>query len=89
MVKYVRKFWKSVKRNPVINAFVIACATQIAHDYLANQIDWTNVVGYLAMVLIGVATREFTVPLSTHHDLQAKVSQAIVEGLGQSDRNAH
>lgn len=58
------KFWNSVKRNPVINAFVIATVAQIAHDYLADQIDWTNITGYISMVLIGVAARQFTVPAS-------------------------
>jgi hypothetical protein len=64
----ISKLWKSIRRNPVINAFLIAVAAQIAHDFLAHEIDWTNILGYLSMVLIGVATREFTVPLSEHQD---------------------
>lgn len=80
MKQTVSKFWKSIRRNPVINGFILATVAQISHDFLAKQIDWTNIIGYLSLVLIGVATREFTVPVSEHENLKGKVSEAILEG---------
>jgi hypothetical protein len=65
-MRFAHKFWKSIKRNPVINGFIAAVIGQLAHDYLANQIDWTNIIGYFGMLLIGVAVREFTVPYKEH-----------------------
>ena len=52
-----------MKRNPVIMGFLFALVAQLFHDYTANQIDWTNILGYLATLFIGVWVREFTVPL--------------------------
>lgn len=71
----MKKLWKSIRRNPVINAFVLALAGQVAHDYLAKQIDWTNIVGYLSLVFIGVAAREFTVPENEHEERMARLKQ--------------
>lgn len=87
-MQFAHKLWKSIKRNPVINGFILALFGQIAHDYLANQIDWTNWVGYFGMVFIAVAVREFTVPEKEHRELASKISEAIVEGVIR-DRNSH
>ena len=81
----IAKFWKSIKRNPVIMGFIFALLTQLAHDYLANEIDWTNILGYLGTLCVGVFVREFTVSLSTHRDV---VSKLLTEGL-ENDRNTH
>lgn len=77
-MKTLKNLWISVKRNPVINAFVFAVATQVAHDYLAHEIDWTNILGYISTLLVGVFVRSFVVPLSEHRDV---VSKLISEGL--------
>lgn len=71
---WVQKFWKSIKRNPVINGFIAAVITQFAYDYAANRIDWTNILSYVGMVCIGVAVRGFVVPLREHEEeiLKAK-----------------
>lgn len=82
----MRTIWKSIRRNPVINAFVLALAGQVAHDYLANQIDWTNIVGYFSLVFIGVAAREFTVPENEHDILRARLEAALEMAKGDFAR---
>jgi len=74
----LRRFWHSIKRNPVINGFIAAMFAQLAHDYFANQIDWTNIVGYFSMLFIGVAVREFTVPAKENEEVKELVSKAII-----------
>lgn len=66
----MKSLWHRIQRNPVINAFVLAMVTQLLHDYLANQIDWTNIAGYLATVFIGIWARENVVPLKEHKALK-------------------
>ena len=66
MKRTLTKFWISVKRNPVINGYLIAIALQIYLDYTTNNIDFAHILGYLATVVMSVAVREFTVPLSEH-----------------------
>lgn len=83
MKSLLAKLWVSIRRNPVINAFLFAVATQIGHDFFANQIDWTNIVGYLAMVGLAVMARGFTVPAKEHErltDNYKKVLSNVVEG---------
>lgn len=83
-MKFLSTIWKSIKRNPVINAFLIAVATQIAHDVIANEVDWTNIVGYLAMVCIAVAAREFTVPVKENKNLEENYKRVLTKHLGGS-----
>lgn len=82
------KVWKSVRRNPVINAFLLAMLAQFAHDYFAKQVDWTNIVGYVAMVFIGVATRMFTVPEKEHAEVTAH-RDTLAEDLNRLLRTVH
>ncbi|MFG2268092.1 hypothetical protein [Streptomyces sp. NPDC048720] len=77
-MKLISQAWRSIRRNPVICGFAFAIAAQLAHDYLANQIDWTNICGYLATMAVGVFVREFVVPLSKHEETKELVSKAIV-----------
>lgn len=81
----LRIIWTSIRRNPVINAFLIAVATQIAHDVIANEVDWTNVAGYLAMVAIAVATREFTSPAKEKQALSDSYRAALQKIYKDSD----
>jgi hypothetical protein len=74
----LKKLWITVRRNPVINAFLAAVAIQIAHDALANQIDWTNILGYLATVLLGVMARALVTPNAKHEETKELVSKVIV-----------
>lgn len=77
-MKLIRSLWKSIRRNPVINAFLLAVGLQIAHDWLANQIDWTNIAVYLSTVCMAVFTREFTVPVNEH---ETAVADARMKAL--------
>ena len=75
----LRKFWRSVKRNPVINAFIVAVLVQLLQDYRANAIDWAHFAGYFAMLCIAVAARQFTVPNDEHQQLKSQVSRIVVQ----------
>ena len=75
-MRALKKFWLRVKRNPVLVGFGAALAAQLFHDYQANEIDWTNFSGYVATLFIGVAVREFTVPLKEHEE---KMDSALNE----------
>lgn len=72
------KFWNAVRRNPVVNAFVIAAATQFFQDWRAGNIDTAHILGYVSMLVISVAARQFTVPTKEHEETKALVSKAIV-----------
>lgn len=60
------KLWNSIKRNPVINAFILAAICQVVNDYLNNEIGWDNLGVYIGTVCIGVIARMFTVPEVEH-----------------------
>lgn len=68
MKSTLTNIWVAIKRNPVINAFLIAVATQVFQDWREGQIDFAHIWGYLGMVCIAVATRTFTVPEKEHHE---------------------
>ena len=65
-MKLLKNFWVSVRRNPVINAFLIAVALQVFQDWRMGNIDFAHILGYLATTFIAVATRYFTVPEKEH-----------------------
>lgn len=71
-MKIFKKIWKSVKRNPVLNAFALAVATQIWQDYVLGKIDWAHFFGYLFTLILGVIARFFTVPESEHREELAR-----------------
>lgn len=73
----VRNLWTSIKRNPVINAFILAAIGQVLNDYLNNEIGWDNLGVYISTVAIGVIARMFTVPESENRELKDQVSKAI------------
>lgn len=81
MKRFITKLWKPVRRNPVINAFLFAVVTQIGHDFFANQIDWTNIVGYLAMVGMAVMAREFTVPNKEHQRVTGNYKKVLSKNI--------
>lgn len=74
----MNRLWVSIKRNPVINAFLAAVLLQVLQDWQANNIDWPHIFGYLATVCIAVAARMFVVPVEKHEDLKELVSKTIV-----------
>lgn len=74
----VKKLWNSIKRNPVINFFVLTAIGQMAQDYILGNIDWEHITGYVATVCIGVLARMFVVPVEEHED---KVQDAYMKGL--------
>ena len=80
-----RKIWKSLKRNPVVIAFAVAVASQVFQDWQNNKIDFSHFMGYLVMVFISVAVREFTVPKKEHEEIVEKVFQSGVEVGGKGD----
>jgi hypothetical protein len=75
----VKKFLRSVRRNPVINAFVAAALVQLLQDYKADAINWGHFSGYLATLCLGIVARGFTVPAKENEELKASVSEAIVD----------
>jgi hypothetical protein len=68
-----RKIWHSIKRNPVVNFFVLTAIGQMSQDYLTGQIDFEHITGYIATVLIGIIARMFTVPVTEHEDMIDKI----------------
>jgi hypothetical protein len=74
-MKYVRKLWHSIRRNPVINAVILAALTQFFQDYVSHEIDWTHFWSYAATLAFGVMAREFTVPLSEHQSAMATIAK--------------
>ncbi len=78
MSQAARKLWKSVKRNPVLNFFVLTAIGQFSQDYITGNVDWDHFTGYVATVLIGVIARMFTVPVDKH---EAEVEKAYMKGL--------
>lgn len=61
-MKFVRRAWFVIRRNPVINAFMVAVLIQFLQDLRANAIDWPHFAGYASALLLGVMARTFTVP---------------------------
>lgn len=74
----LNSLWSRVKRNPVINAFLLAIAAQFFQDLEAGAIDWQHLLGYFATLCFGVMAREFTVPEKEHRQ--------SVEALGSANR---
>lgn len=62
----ITNVWTAIKRNPVINAFLMAVGLQVLQDWRAGDIDFAHLFGYLATVVLAVATRMFTVPFKEH-----------------------
>lgn len=87
-MKTIKKFWQSVKRNPVIMGFAAAVATQFFQDWRANQIDTAHILGYLSAMILSVAVRQFTIPVQDHQkfvnnrneDLAKAYDQGIIDG---------
>lgn len=77
MKTFLRKLVKSVKRNPVILAFLVAVATQVFQDYQANAINWAHFWGYLAMVCISVVARGLVVPVKDHEEMKQEANEAL------------
>lgn len=78
----LKKFWHSVKRNPVLNFFILTAIGQFTQDYLNHNIDVDHFAGYVATLLIGVIARMFTVPTNEHYD---KVDAAYSKGFDDSE----
>lgn len=68
VVKVVRNIWVSIKRNPVVIAFLVAVGSQAFQDWQNNKIDVSHIWGYAVMLFISVAARQFTVPAKEHED---------------------
>lgn len=68
------KFWNSIKRNPVINGFILAVLLQAFQDWRTNQIDTSHILGYAATLVLSVAVRQFTTPAS-------EAKEAYMRGL--------
>jgi metal-dependent HD superfamily phosphatase/phosphodiesterase len=76
----MRKLWNSIKRNPVLNIFILTALGQFLHDVLANAVDWDNLAVYMATLAMGVIARMFVVPETEHLDA---VEKAYMEGLSK------
>jgi hypothetical protein len=76
-------WWVAIKRNPVINGFLIAVATQVLQDWRAGNIDFAHIFGYLAAVFIAVATRHFTTPAKEMKKLNRETNDLIVKAYGE------
>ena len=80
----MKRLWVSIKRNPVVNAFLLAVLVQVLQDWRGNNIDFAHIFGYLATVCIAVATRMFVVPIEEHEDAKekaAKVDKLVVDAF--------
>lgn len=60
--------WQKIKRNPVLNAMVLAMVTQFLQDWRAGNLDLWHSIGYIAGIALGVWAREFTVPEKKHRE---------------------
>lgn len=81
----MNRLWVSIKRNPVINAFLAAVLLQVLQDWRAGAIDWLHIFGYLATVCIAVAARMFAVPFKEHESTVANLHSTI-DGLRRGER---
>lgn len=77
-MRLLRKFWKSVKRNPVILATLASMALQFIQDYDSGAITTDNLFKYLTTLGLGFLAREFVVPLKEHNE-------ALVSASARSD----
>lgn len=78
MRQSLKSIVRAIKRNPVINAFLMAVVIQVLQDGLAGNIDRAHIFGYLGMVCIAVATRMFVTPTREAEDAKAN---AYMKGL--------
>lgn len=62
MTNFISRVWNSIRRNPVINAFVLATTVQFLQDFQAGQIDRAHISGYLLNLILGVAARRLVTP---------------------------
>ena len=73
----MNRIWTSIRRNPVINAFILAALAQLSQDYIAGDIDFAHILSYLATLCFGVMARGFAVPLTEHEDTIDNLHSAI------------
>lgn len=78
-MKTLKNFWVSIKRNPVVLAFLTAVAMQVFQDYMANSIDWAHFFGYISMVCLSVIARGFTVPAKEHSETVDKLNRELYD----------
>lgn len=75
----LKKFWRSIKRNPVINVFVVGVTAQaINHAISVGDFELKNIAFYAMQIALAAIAREFVVPLNEHEKLKESVSKAIV-----------
>lgn len=84
----IANVWTSIKRNPVINAFLGAVVLQVLQDWRAGNIDFAHIFGYLATVCLAVVARTFTVPYNEHvetvENFEIAKREAYMKGISTS-----
>lgn len=72
----LKKFWRSIKRNPVINVAVVGILMQAAnHAYTTGDFNLKNFSFYAFQLALAAIAREFVVPLNEHNEVQAKLDE--------------
>lgn len=75
----VRAMWNSVKRNPVINAAIVAIVGQvIVHAIENGEYDVKTLSVYALQLSLAFVAREFTVPYKEH---EIEVKESYMRGL--------
>lgn len=78
-MRLLKKFWKSVKRNPIINAALAAIVLQALQSATEDgKFSLGEVGGYLLQFGFAYVAREFTVPLRENRELKDKFSEALL-----------
>lgn len=66
-MKLLQKFWKSIKRNPVINVAVMSILAQaISQAASEGKYDLKTISTYGLQLALAYVAREFVVPFSEH-----------------------
>lgn len=68
-MQIARKIWSSVKRNPVINAAIVAIIGQAITQAIENgHYDVKTIATYALQLSLAYVAREFTVPVKEHEN---------------------
>lgn len=82
----MKRLWKSIKRNPIINTVLVAIVAQAIVEAMEDgHYDLRTISTYALQLSLAYVAREFTVPHSDYKDLRKRnaeiATKAFAEGL--------
>lgn len=84
-MKLLQKFWKSVKRNPVINVAVVTILAQVVQRAIdSGDYTWKTLSLYAFQFAMAYVAREFVVPYKEHLNTMRDLNEDAHNRLAKS-----